>query len=119
MRLGRLDLEVGLVRDAEPLLAAVFDVIENRYQEPISLRDVADALALTTGHLTTLVGRRTGRTVQQWITERRMREARRLLADTDVTIGEIAGRVGYRDAGYFTRRFRAAHDMTPHAWRGA
>jgi AraC family transcriptional activator of pobA len=46
-----------------------------------------------------------------------MREARRLLADTELTIGEIARRVGYRDAGYFVRRFRTAHCVTP--WRGA
>jgi AraC family transcriptional regulator, transcriptional activator of pobA len=57
--------------------------------------------------------------VQQWITERRMREARRLLADTDLTMSEVAHRVGYRDAGYFVRRFRAAHSVTPLAWRRA
>ena len=106
-------------RRIEPLLAAVFDVIDARYHEPISLRDVADAVGLTTGHLTTVVGRRTGRTVQQWITERRMREARRLLADTDLAVGEIAHRVGYREAGYFVRRFRAAHGVPPAAWRRA
>jgi AraC family transcriptional regulator, transcriptional activator of pobA len=66
-----------------------------------------------------VVGRRTGRTVQQWITERRMREARRLLADTDLTVTEIAPRVGYREAGYFVRRFRTAHGVTPGAWRRA
>jgi AraC-like DNA-binding protein len=57
--------------------------------------------------------------VQQWITERRMREARRLLADTDLTVAEIARRVGYRDAGYFVRRFRTAHGVPPVAWRRA
>ena len=44
-----------------------------------------------------------------------MREARRLLADTDLTVGEIARRVGYREAGYFVRRFRAAHGVPPAA----
>jgi AraC-like DNA-binding protein len=103
----------------DPLLAAVLDVIESRYREPISLRDVADAVGLTPGHLTTVVGRRTGRTVAQWIAERRMREARRLLADTELAVAEIASHVGYREAGYFVRRFRAAHGVTPGAWRRA
>ena len=101
----------------EPLLAAVFDVIEERYSEPISLRDVADAVGMSAGHLTTVVGRRTGRTVQQWITERRMTETRRLLTDTDLTIQAVATRVGYRDAGYLIRRFRAAHGVAPQEWR--
>ena len=94
--------------------------IDDRYHEPISLRDVADAVGLTPGHLTTAIGRRTGRTVQQWITERRMREARRLLADTDLAVGrDRATGVGYREAGYFVRRFRAAHGVPPAAWRRA
>ncbi|PRY36161.1 AraC family transcriptional regulator [Umezawaea tangerina] len=119
VRLGRLHVDVPGDAAVEPLLAAVFEVVENRYHEPISLRDVAEAVGLTTGHLTTAIGKRTGRTVQQWITERRMREARRLLADTDLTVAETAHRVGYREAGYFIRRFRAAHGVTPSAWREA
>ena len=117
--LARLAADVpGHLRLREqPLLAVVFDVIERRYSEPISLRDVADAVGLSAGHLTTVVGRRTGRTVQQWITERRMSEARRLLVETDLTVQAIASRVGYRDAGYLIRRFRAAHGITPQQWR--
>ena len=106
------------VRD-EPLLAAVFDVIERRYGEPISLRDVADAVGLSAGHLTTVVGRRTGRTVLQWITERRLAEARRLLAETDLAVQAVAARVGYADVGYLIRRFRAAHGVPPQEWRRA
>lgn len=103
----------------EPVLAAVFDVVERRFAEPISLRDVADEVGLTPGYLTTVVGRRTGRTVQQWLTERRLAEARRLLNETDATVAAVAGRVGYRDAGYLIRRFRAAHGLTPEQWRRA
>ena len=103
----------------EPLLAAVFDFIEGHYDQPISLADVARAVALSPGHLTTVVGRRTGRTVQQWIAERRMAEARRLLVDTDLTIAAIAASVGYRDAGYFIKSFKRSHTVTPIRWRRA
>jgi AraC family transcriptional activator of pobA len=117
VRLGRLGIDLPDELDVDPLVAEVLEIVENRYHEAISLRDVAAAVGLTPGHLTTVVGRTTGRTVQQWITERRMREARRLLADTDLTVADIARRVGYRDAGYFVRRFRSAHRVTPTAWR--
>lgn len=119
VRLARL--QPGPVEDpgVEPLLAAVLDVVETRFHEPISLRDVASAVGLTPGHVTTVVGRRTGRTVQQWITERRMREARRLLAGSDLAIAEVGRRVGYRETGYFVRRFRTEHGVPPAAWRKA
>ena len=103
----------------EPLLADVFEVIEWRYAEPLSLQDVARAVSLSPGHLTTTVRRRTGRTVQDWITDRRMVEARRLLAGSTFTMAEIGRRVGYADAGYFARVFRRVHGVTPTDWRDA
>jgi AraC family transcriptional activator of pobA len=108
-----------LVRQDQPLLAAVFDVIETRFTEPISLRDVARSVNRSPGHLTTIVRDKTGRTVQQWINERRMVEARRLLLQTDLTVSAVASRVGFLDAGYFIRTFRQAHDLTPGGWRSA
>ncbi len=103
----------------EPLLAGVFGFIEERYRERISLRDVARAVGLSPGHLTTVVGRKTGRTVLGWITERRMAEARRLLVETDLSVEEVGRRVGYGDAGYFARTFGRAHGTTPLGWRRA
>jgi AraC-like DNA-binding protein len=116
---ARLPADVaGELRAArEPLLAAVFDVIERRYTEPISLADIAAELSLTTGYLTTVVRRRTGRTVQQWLTERRMQQARLLLTHADLTVAAIGRRVGYPDGSYFIKRFRAAHGRTPAQWR--
>jgi AraC family transcriptional activator of pobA len=80
---------------------------------------VAAELALTPGHLTTFVRRRTGRTVQQWLAQRRMQEARALLTETDLTVAAISRRVGYPDTSYFIRRFRTDHEMTPAQWRAA
>ncbi|OMC09270.1 MULTISPECIES: AraC family transcriptional regulator [unclassified Mycobacterium] len=106
-----------LRRSGEPLLAEVFDVIDRRHAEPLSLRDVADELGMTPGHLTTVVRRRTGRTVGEWITERRMATARALLAETDLPVAEVARRVGLPDPGYFSRLFGRAHGASPREWR--
>jgi AraC family transcriptional activator of pobA len=97
----------------DPLLAKVFEYIEAEHVRPISLRDVAAAVGLSPAHLTTVIARKTGRTVQQWIA------ARRLLVETDDTVDSIALAVGFRDTGYFTKRFRRSHDLTPLQWRRA
>jgi AraC family transcriptional activator of pobA len=103
----------------EPLLAEVFSFIEARYHERISLRDVASAVSLSPAHLTTTIRRKTGHTVQEWITERRMAQARRLLVETDLTVEQIGRKVGYADPVYFVRAFRRAHGITPLRWRRA
>jgi len=118
---GRLATDVvgDLRLNDEPLLAEVFGFIEKRYREPISLKDVARAVNLSRGHLTTVVRRKTGRTVGEWITERRMAEARRLLVETDLAVEEVGRRVGYVDAGYYVKCFRRTHGITPLGWRRA
>jgi AraC family transcriptional activator of pobA len=83
------------------------------------LKDVARAVSLSPGHLTTVVRRKTGRTVLEWIAERRMVEARRLLVQTDLAVEEVGRRVGYGHPGYFVRTFRRAHGSTPLGWRRA
>ena len=112
------DVAGDLRRSGEPLLAEVFTVIDRHLGEPLSLRDVARELGMTPGHLTTIVRRRTGRTVQEWIIERRMAEARSLLSDTELPVGEISRRVGMSDPGYFSRLFRRSHGTSPREWRG-
>ncbi|WNG87193.1 AraC family transcriptional regulator [Mycobacterium sp. ITM-2016-00317] len=111
------DVVGDLKRDGEPLLAKVFEVIDEHIDQQVSLRDVARECGMTPGHLTTVVRRRTGRTVGDWITERRMVEARSLLAGTDLGVQEISRRVGIADPGYFTRVFRRAHGEAPRRWR--
>jgi AraC family transcriptional regulator, transcriptional activator of pobA len=117
-RLAR-DVVGDLRRSGEPLLADVFAVIDRRHAEPVSLRDVAREVGMTPGHLTTVVRRRTGRTVQEWIIERRMAEARGLLAETDLPVGEVARRVGVTDPGYFSRLFTREHGASPRNWRAS
>lgn len=113
------DVVEGLRIQDQPVLAEVFEFVEEHYAEPISLKDVARAANLSPGYLTTLIRRQTGRTVLEWIQERRMAEARRLLVQTDESVERIGALVGYDDPTYFVRRFRGAHRATPALWRNA
>ena len=100
-----------------PLLGEVFDVIEARFAERVSLSDVARAVGRSPAHLTTVVREQTGMTVQQWIIERRMAEARQRLMVSDENVNVLAERVGYRDPTLFIRHFKRAHGVTPRRWR--
>jgi len=50
------EVEDDLRLNDEPLLAEVFGFVEERYAEPVFLKDVAMAVSLSPGHLTTVVG---------------------------------------------------------------
>lgn len=102
-----------------PLIGEVFNVIASRFAEQLRLAHVARAVGRSPAYLTTLVREQTGMTVQEWIIERRMAEARRHLVETDENIDTLAERVGYNDTTLFIRHFKRAHGVTPRKWRTA
>jgi AraC-like DNA-binding protein len=102
---------------SQPLLSRVFRFIETNYQRSISLREVAKAVGRSPAYLTDLVKRETGKTVLNWIIERRMAEARRLLLETQQSVEQISEAVGYFDRRHFSRQFLKFHNATPQTWR--
>jgi AraC-like DNA-binding protein len=59
----------------------------------------------------------TGMTCNEFIAEKRMHEAMRLLARDDLLIKEVAYRVGFEDANYFSRRFKRVVGKSPTSYR--
>ncbi|WP_138506914.1 helix-turn-helix domain-containing protein [Nostoc sp. PA-18-2419] len=95
----------------------VFDFIEANYSQHITVYDVAQAVGYSTAYLSNQVKSKTGRTIHNWIVERRMTEARALLLKTDQAVNQIAAAVGYPDPGHFIRQFRQLYSRPPKEWR--
>ena len=59
-----------------------------------------------------------GRTVQQELIESRLAEAKRLLANTTLSVAEVVARSGFASAQYFCRVFKSDTGLTAESWRG-
>ena len=102
---------------AREQLRLIFADIDDHFAKRDTLSAAATRLKLSPAYLTTRVRQLTGRTHGDWVIERRMLEARRLLIVTELSIAEIAERIGYAESESFVRRFRERHAMTPAVWR--
>ncbi|RUT01849.1 hypothetical protein DSM106972_064720 [Dulcicalothrix desertica PCC 7102] len=100
-----------------PRLRDVFEFIELNYRQNIKLKEVAQAVGYSSAYLTDLVRRLTGKTVNNWIIERRIEEAKRLLLETNYSVEKIALDVGYQNMNHFYCQFRNYYKNTPRAWR--
>lgn len=82
-----------------------------------SVEDLARATGVSRSVLaerfTRLLGESPGRYLARW----RMQVARRLLAEDDVAIGEVAARVGYQSEAAFYRAFKRETGQPPATWR--
>ena len=58
-----------------------------------------------------------GETPLQYLTSWRMQNAKRLLAESRMTLARIAGRVGYESAASFSRAFKRTVGETPGGYR--
>ena len=93
--------------------------IQRNYRHPLTLAQVAHHVALSPNYLATLFKRQFGRTIIDFLTEVRVEEAKRLLAETDRKVAEIAYDVGYHSPYYFSRAFKKASGRSPKAYREA
>lgn len=100
-----------------PRLSEVFEFIDLNYHQNIRLKEVAQAVGYSSAYLTDLVRRLTGKTVNNWIIERRIVEASTLLLETNYSVEEIGLKVGYQNINHFYCQFRDYYQNTPRAWR--
>jgi AraC family transcriptional activator of pobA len=95
------------------------ETLERDYARHHDAGHYADALAVPGAALARALVALTGRSTKELVTERVMLEAQRLLRFTDLTVGEVAHRVGFGDQLYFSRAFKRAVGRAPQAYREA
>ncbi|MEU2925921.1 helix-turn-helix transcriptional regulator [Streptomyces sp. NPDC007251] len=82
------------------------------------VEDYAAALGYSPRTLTRAASAATGRTAKQYIDDRVLLEAKRLLRHSGLAAKEVADRLGFVDASDFTKFFRLRTGVTPGAFRG-
>jgi AraC family L-rhamnose operon transcriptional activator RhaR len=132
-RIGRLLLLLGelagqLAADRRPTAAkaqrahpAVLEGVRLLEDDPArswTLAELAGALHLEATYLVRLFRAVTGLPPMAYLARCRAERAAALLARTDLPVGEIGARVGWLDANYFARRFRAHFGITASEYRG-
>lgn len=91
--------------------------IREHYSEPITLKDISGVFYLNPSYISQLFRSKTGGTYISYLTEVRMKEACRLLAETDLKVIDVCERTGYGDCSYFTRVFEKEMGCRPNQYR--
>jgi AraC family transcriptional activator of pobA len=94
-------------------------LLEEHFRVRQSLAFYADQLGVTRDHLSRTCRQVRGLGALDLLQERRLHEARRLLAHTPLKVAEIAQALGFEDAAYFSRFFARRTGASPAGYRQA
>lgn len=100
------------------LIAKAKKYILNHYMERISLEQVASAINISPGYLSTIFRQCTGACFTDYVTGVKIDQAKRLLRETDYKVYEVSEMLGYQNAYYFSKVFKKIVGMTPSEYSG-
>lgn len=103
-------------RNSQDLNEAIRFIYEN-YHRPIDLAMVSNHVSLNYAYFSNLFKKNIGKGFAEYLRDVRLDKARKLLAETEYKIIEVASMVGYESYKSFTRAFREVMNMQPTEYR--
>lgn len=93
--------------------------IKNHYYHPFEVSELAEILGYRADYLSSLFKRQMGVSIVRYANQIRIRTARTLLSNYDVTIKEAAYSCGFSDEKYFMKVFKQMEGITPAQYRSS
>jgi len=95
----------------------VLDVVQQRLAEDIALDDLAAAAGVSRFHFLRLFKNTLGITPHRFVMDQRLAAARKLLADTDQRLADVAAVTGFSSQSHLCTTMRRRLGVTPKQWR--
>jgi len=98
-------------------MARLYSYIDENYQYPIRLADVAETEGITPTHLSHFFSEHFGISFQQYLSNLRFEHAVRLMDDSSMSVSDIAAASGFSDLKYMTQMFMHYFGCRPKEFR--
>lgn len=95
------------------IISAIINNINKNFRTLGSVDDIVSDLYISAGYARNLFKAQMGKTISEYLTERRIESAKTLLADRDIKIYEVAELVGYKSKAHFAENFKRYTGLTP------
>ena len=99
-------------------LINILNYIQTNYQS-VTLEELADKFHLSESYVSKYIKDKSGKTFGEHVAGVRMKKAKVLLKNGNMTVENIAYSVGYQNVEHFNRTFRKMFEMTPVQYRNA
>ena len=97
-------------------LTSMLNFIQNNYQD-VTLESLAEQFHLSEPYVSKYIKDKSGKTFGEHVAHIRMKRAKTLLKNGNMTVENIAYAIGYQNVEHFNRTFKKSFDMTPIQYR--
>ena len=97
-------------------LTSMLNFIQNNYQN-VTLESLAEQFHLSEPYVSKYIKDKSGKTFGEHVAHIRMKRAKTLLKNGNMTVENIAYAIGYQNVEHFNRTFKKSFDMTPIQYR--
>ena len=104
--------------DRERINKVIF-YIQNHLDQDLTRNELAEYVHLNPEYLSKYFKKQTGYLLKDYIMQEKMRLAKQLLANTNLSINMVATRIGYYNFSHFSKAFKKLEGMTPGEYRQA
>lgn len=104
-------------KSSNPIVLAIINDVTAHIYEPLSPSIVAGRLGYSKEHLCRQFKNETGMTIQHYILEQKIEEAKDMLRHTNYSLSEIAANLSFQSQSYFQKVFLKYAGMTPGTYR--
>ncbi|SEA00568.1 two-component system, response regulator YesN [Oribacterium sp. KHPX15] len=101
----------------EQSIIKLFNYVDTHFKDEISRNDLADMFFFDPDYITKIFKREKGMSYMDYIIEKRMELAKKLLTETNTPVRDISLAIGYDNYSYFTRLFKKKFGITPAEYR--
>ncbi len=95
------------------IVKATREYLESHYSDDISLEAMAEHVNISPQYFSKLIKKTTGFNFIDWLSMLRVKKAKELLTNSNLTVKEVCFMVGYKDPNYFSRIFKKRIGLTP------
>lgn len=107
------------IKKHSPIVQKALLLIDADLSQELSLCALAKHLGLSSGHLATTFKKETGKTLSEYVRQKRIRHAMYLLHTTNLQVQTVAQHCGILDVQYFSKLFKNQVGKTPKEYRAA
>ena len=106
-------LDVVSIKSNNESVIAMIKYVDQNILSPISLRDVAHHVHLSKEYAAHVFKRETGKTVMEYVSEKKMLLAKDLIRSGKLSLEQVATTLGYSNYSYFSKVFKKHFNTSP------